>query len=548
MLEPISQDRPAGSDISYDPDFERLEGEIRKMESLSGETVDWSEVVSLGTSLLTEKAKDFRVAAYLAVGLLHEKGYPGLTEGLTLFGRLIESFWKSGFPALKRLRARLSVLEWFSEKLTQAVEQTRPDDPAAVQPGLEALEFLNAQVRETLGDKAPSLAGLEKALNHWASAPAEAAEGPPQEPETPAARPVERPVEARPKKTTPDKTAGAPRLEPVRAVEPAPQPARPSPEPASIEEQQAAQKELQKIQASLKRLASFYRKNDPQNPEAYRLSRVAAWLAVDSAPPHANNKTRVPAPPQDTQARLEDLLARREWEVLLEGAESRFGETIFWLDAQRYVFEAMSGLGTAFEACKRVVTAETSALIRRVPDLPELKFDNNMPMANAQTRAWIETRVLSAAKIIPSDVTAAASEDRSAHQMAEALDEAKTLAAQGHLREAVSLMQRSWDRAPTARSRFLSQLQTARFFQDLDRPDLAWTQLDALRTTIRRHGLEEWEPALCTEVYRDLLLAAKRRLRSVPEPTPADRQALEEALARLYRLDAIAALDIRDEK
>ena len=38
---PVSEANPCGDNIRYEPEFEQLEAELAKQESLSAETVDW---------------------------------------------------------------------------------------------------------------------------------------------------------------------------------------------------------------------------------------------------------------------------------------------------------------------------------------------------------------------------------------------------------------------------------------------------------------------------------------------------------------------------
>src|SRR5262245_2167035 len=105
--EPINPSAPAGETVRYDPDFERLSNEIVKIESITPVPIDWSLVVDTSSSLLRSKSKDFRLASYLAFGLLQKRGYEGLLTGLDVFRNLLRNFWETGFPEKSRMRGRI---------------------------------------------------------------------------------------------------------------------------------------------------------------------------------------------------------------------------------------------------------------------------------------------------------------------------------------------------------------------------------------------------------------------------------------------------------
>ena len=43
--EPISEDKPTGEDVRYEPEFEELQGEIDKLSSPSASgTIDWEKI------------------------------------------------------------------------------------------------------------------------------------------------------------------------------------------------------------------------------------------------------------------------------------------------------------------------------------------------------------------------------------------------------------------------------------------------------------------------------------------------------------------------
>src|SRR6185503_21258698 len=75
---PIAGANPAGASARYEPDFEKLAGEIAKLESVEGRSsIKWDIVVDSATALLSTKTKDLLVASYLSMGCWSRTAIPG---------------------------------------------------------------------------------------------------------------------------------------------------------------------------------------------------------------------------------------------------------------------------------------------------------------------------------------------------------------------------------------------------------------------------------------------------------------------------------------
>ena len=77
LLAPIAGASPAGADISYDPDFETIKAEIDKLSSVDNAEPAWPRIRELGTTLLSQKGKDLRVASWWAVASVKTRTWPG---------------------------------------------------------------------------------------------------------------------------------------------------------------------------------------------------------------------------------------------------------------------------------------------------------------------------------------------------------------------------------------------------------------------------------------------------------------------------------------
>lgn len=126
LLEPISEDRPGGTDVFYDADF----AEIRSLRERTDDTVDrlpdpdFDGIVERATEILEDKSKDIRVALYLSEALLNTEGFTGFHGGLELVHELLVRFWDHVHPEDPEDRAY--ALD-FLESALAADSRTVPD-------------------------------------------------------------------------------------------------------------------------------------------------------------------------------------------------------------------------------------------------------------------------------------------------------------------------------------------------------------------------------------------------------------------------------------
>ncbi|HEU4582266.1 MAG TPA: type VI secretion system protein TssA [Polyangiaceae bacterium] len=106
LLEPVSESKPAGDNLEYQPEFAELERAAqgkpaRQMGSAvaPGEPPNFARVVELAGALL-QRSKDLRIAVQLARALLETRGLAGLVAGLRLTRGLLERYWDALYPEL----------------------------------------------------------------------------------------------------------------------------------------------------------------------------------------------------------------------------------------------------------------------------------------------------------------------------------------------------------------------------------------------------------------------------------------------------------------
>ncbi len=490
-VKPIREDEPVGTDVTYEPEFEELQGEIEKLSSPTAETTDWSKVVGLAWEILSEKAKDLRVATYLSIGLLETEGLEGFSRGVKVLKDLLENFWEGMYPPLKRVRGRVRALEWWAERAAAYLKRVQvPQIPEELASKIkEGLDGIDQALAERL-EEPPFFGELRELLDRI-------------------------PVIA-PKKEEPSAA-------PKAAVT----------EVSSVED---AQRAMRDALQTLRKVAGLLRGQEPTSPLPYRLMRFCCWGPVDVLPPQEDGKTRLPPPPAQLQSQLQELESQGNWEGLLNLAEGRFPQFIYWLDLQRWVVQGMAGLGEEFSRAREAVEAEVASFIRRLPELPSLSFSDGTPFANEATAKWLEGLRGGGGKVQePSTVTSGGEDD----PLAQAEADARAAMRRGDLQGAVEIIQDGLRSAPSAKDRFLWRMALVRLLLKAKKGDLLLPQIFELDREVKEFRLEEWDPDMAVKalslIWQGLTMGTGRR----------DRAQMEELLSRIARLNVLEAMRLK---
>jgi predicted component of type VI protein secretion system len=100
LLKPVSEEKPCGKNLSYDPTFLALEGLIvgkPETQFSAAEEPDWKAVRDACPALLGQ-SKDLRVAVILCLALVKLEGAVGLRDGLALLKGSLERYWPDLYP------------------------------------------------------------------------------------------------------------------------------------------------------------------------------------------------------------------------------------------------------------------------------------------------------------------------------------------------------------------------------------------------------------------------------------------------------------------
>ena len=115
LRRPISDAEPTGSDPKLSDDFDKLQGEIGKLEMLNGAEPEWAVVRDAARLILDKTAKDLRCLVWWAHARFRLEGAEGLRSSLAEASGCIKKFAAGLHP--KRDKARAAALDWLGTRL-----------------------------------------------------------------------------------------------------------------------------------------------------------------------------------------------------------------------------------------------------------------------------------------------------------------------------------------------------------------------------------------------------------------------------------------------
>ncbi|OLF51087.1 type VI secretion system protein TssA [Pseudomonas chlororaphis] len=500
----ISKESFAGEDVRFSSEYEALESELGKAQSMheSGQ-IDWLKILENSEALLRTQSKDLRVAAWLTWALYQRESFSGLLAGFGLLQHLCEQHWAQLHPA--KLRTRAAAIGWLVPRLEQVLSEN-----VAIKEQLplfrrlvEHLEGLDAVLTEHLGDDAPLLLPICRRLSTMVQRAAD------NQPEPGAVGTVVAQVK---QAATQLFTPGAP-----------------------IDNEKEAQKALRALQESARPLGAWWLKQKATDVRALRLNRTMLWLPIDAVPErNAEQVTALRGLPPDKLKTYQERYANGQYADLLVELEASLARAPFWFDGQRMVWECLQGLNA--DQAMREVEFHFALLLQRLPGVVELRFHDGAPFADPATRSWISANVMPhlQSASAPRKVEASASQPA----WEEALEEVLPILRKDGLKAAVQVLKQGLQSAHGGRVRFFWQFSLARLCFMAKKYELAKTQLETLDQELQNSGLHAWEPDLALEVLH--LLHSSCEL--LPQ-NHAVRERKEEIYRRLCHLDLEVVLE-----
>ncbi|MEB2626824.1 type VI secretion system ImpA family N-terminal domain-containing protein, partial [Pseudomonas sp. YuFO8] len=119
---PCAQSSFAGSDMRFSSEYECLESELAKAQSIHGSSQpDWRKVLETSELMLRHQSKDLRSAVWLTWALHQCESYTGLLAGLGLLRYLCEHHWSVVYP--EKMRTRGASFAWLVLRLEPLFRQ-----------------------------------------------------------------------------------------------------------------------------------------------------------------------------------------------------------------------------------------------------------------------------------------------------------------------------------------------------------------------------------------------------------------------------------------
>ena len=497
-LKPINPETEAGDDPAYDDNFQLMREEINK---LSG--TDSALLCELAQKCLCECAKDIRVVTWYVQARLSRDGEKGLSEGLLLLAAMLTRYGQACHP--RRPTARKAALEWLnSAKVIDALLLWPEVDHNDAGLTAGAIHLLESAVADLPEAEKPSFAGLCTALENRLA-----------------------------------HSGGMEALVPQNS----------SAQELGRESTHSDSPQLSAVKSGRDlldqaKLLSRWLSEQPQGWLAsHRLIKTVRWDTVDQNPPlDSSGRTRLVAPKPEYRAQLKRLYLQKNWTELVEQASQMYCEGVnhFWLDLQWYLWQGLSHAGQPWDTWADSVLFDLRLLLKRLPGLEGLAWNDGTPFADEVTTAWITEKVNEEGLMYgdePATVVNGQADDVLLLEP-EAMEKGDT---EGP--EAALAWLQSRPGMDTPRHRWLIRLLMARVAEQYGRNDMALHLLGELTARAPLLTLGDWEPALLFEVQaRRLKLLRMKAGRSESDKARLMPE-MDTLLAGLIAIDPARAMD-----
>lgn len=454
-LKPIRPGEETGDDPACDDDFQLMREEINKLSGTDPELL-----CTLAEKILCECAKDIRVVTWYTQARLSRDGEKGLAEGILLLVAMLSRYGRHCHPL--RPNARKAALEWLNstkvlDTLSRWPEVERED--AGLTAG--AVTLLSKVVSDWPENEKPAFAGLCSALENRLARSGGVTALIPQNSST---QDTGYDAVFSPSPLLTDVKSGRDLLDQAKVL-------------------------------------SRWLGEQPQGWLAsHRLMKTVRWDTVVQIPPlDSSGRTRLIPPKPEYRAQLKRLYLQKSWAELVEQASQMYCEGVnhFWLDLQWYLWQGLSHAGQPWENLAESVLLDLRFLLRRLPGLESLAWNDGTPFADEVTTGWIAEKVNEEGLSFGSEpvTTATGYGDEVLSLEAEAMEKGDSEGPEAAL---TWLQTRPGLESP--RNRWLIRLLMARVAEQYGRNDMALHLLAELTSGAAQLTMGDWEPGLMFEV------------------------------------------------
>ncbi len=595
ILHPIPGENPGGTDLRYDPVYDKIKEARREEEDLDQgdwkrerKVADWALTSKLCEETIATRSKDLQLAAWLTEAAIRLRGFAGVLEGFALIEAIVGQFWDNLYPELEDGDAefRATPLDWLSNHVITLVRNL-----PLTKDGISYLKYKESrEVGYEDPNGSDSAKDSRKARLEEGKMPAEAFD----EAFTQTPKPFYVALDAQLVRVlaqtqsltaacdekfgdfTPSftrfrqaveefKQANKILLEKKREIEPDPIEEEKPVEHAGAEGEVAVTPagpgynigaftgaepgSRRALIESAVNVAAQLRQMDPTNPGSYLMIRGLRFGELRAAATKGEMRS-LEAPPTEVRRQLRVYLLDQKWKELLELTEASlaFPASRAWLDLHRMTCEACIGLGPEYDGVAAAIRAEIRALLRDVPEIRGAILMDDTPACNSQTLAWLDDLADDPAAVAEGSDGESEPVIAAAHPKASPLPWRKRMAdpfriavealRRGDKPKALEIMRNEIESQPSARGKFLRQVQVAELCVQANAKEIAQPFLEEIKGKIGEFRLAEWEDrSVIVQALVDLYLYHEDTIDS-----SSDRARI---FQQICRLDPVRALSLR---
>ena len=597
ILTPIPGENPGGADLRYDPVYDKIKEARREEDDLDQgdwkrerKVADWVLTSKLCEETIATRSKDLQISAWLAESAIRLRGFSGLLEAFVLIESLLEQYWDQLYPELEDGDAELRAtpLDWLSNhiiSLTRNLPLTK-----------DGISYLKYKESRELGYEDPNSGDATKEarktkLDEGKMAPESFDDAFTQTPKPfyvsldatltqvlLQTQSLTAACDARFGAFTPSFTRFRQAVEEFKQANKILLDKKREIEPDPIEEEHAAAASgdpavdgalaaptgpgfnisafsgreptarLALIETVIS-VAYQLRQLDPTNPGPYLMMRGLRFGELRAAATKGEMRS-LEAPPTEIRRQLRVYLLDQKWKELLELTEASLAlpASRAWLDLHRMTCEACIGLGEEYNGLASAIRGEVRTLLRDVPEIRGAILMDDTPACNSQTLAWLDDLADDPAAIAESSDgesepvisanPAKASPLPWRKRMADPFRVAVEALRRGDKPKALEIMRNEIETQPSARGKFLRQIQVAELCVQANSKDIAQPFLEEVKAKMTEFRLAEWEErSVIVQALVDLYLYHEETIDS-----STDRSRI---FQQICRLDPVRALSLR---
>lgn len=478
---PVSDINPAGDDISLEPEYELVDKEIKKLSSptSSGE-INWQTIIKYSKEILSNKSKNFLIACYLSYALYKTDGLRGLSIGVHVIKEMLENYWENMYPSKKRMRGRQNAIYWWAEKIDTEISSLEPESWDAD----ESVRFINdfkdidSFLLQNI-EEPPILSTIIEKISSLIENKEETVRVDDSKEIT---------QENQKLNTIQEKNDFVPDI----LSKDTGQDLRQRKDLSETEPDKLLKEGLDIISKSA--ILLIQQGNLTSIP--FRINRFAAWLTIQDLPPSRDGKTLIPPPEERFIAQIKSIYGNNNWKELLEVSESRIYQYLFWLDISRYVYEALSNLGSA--AAADSVTYETKYFVQRLKGIENLTFSDGTPFADFKTKEWLRNLVKEQSV---DEKTVSGHSDDIVNQIDKEISEAHKMINENKLDVPLNRFIERINHVASIRERVLWEIGLCRILFKAGKTSLYLPYLHNIIKEIDEFKIEKWEPDLAIDAF-----------------------------------------------